>query len=534
MNKIIYFTLINLFICLHLQAQKPKKIFNYLLENNLNLAIEEYEKIQADKEYDDDDKKLFEIANCLFLINKSYTKYNPILSINYFNRIKNDLNTSTKQEQIFKFLAKHDFTFEKISDQIHAEIYQEAKNLNTVESYSNALEVCSVIYRMELLQLKEEAFFQRTLKEQTISSCKTFLLNYANSNHKTEIEYLLERMLLNTAKRNQSLVDLNSFISEYPSSKLKQEAIDYRDSIVLLNVPNDYKAMSAYIKEYPNSKFNKEVLNKLPDLLYNECVKLNTIESCRMFINEYPDDIRVSEINILLSDKLFFECIKLNTTASLEQFVKEFPNNTKTYIAKDKLKQKNILSKLIGEHSLISVSKSNLLRGFDGANLFFNYWLNNEKWNTKFYRYDGDNNDWIQKECYVKLNNEILNKLKTLKILISNDLEISILCNEKEYFKTSMQADGLSYYLRKITNENNVTFLLEFQNIDNKSYTTTFIDEYFYFYIDDKVKSGLFSKINVDEFLEPTTVILKYNTNLNQFELCLYQDWYAELKYIFK
>ena len=561
MNKIIYFTLINLFICLHLQAQKPKKIFNYLLENNLNLAIEEYEKIQVDKEYDEDDKKLFEIANCLFLINKSYTKYNPILSINYFNRIKNDLNTSTKQEQIFKFLAKHDFTFEKISAQIHAEIYQEAKNLNIVESYSNALEVCSDIYRMELLQLKEEAFFQRTLKEQTISSCKIFLLNYANSKHKTEIEYLLERMLLNTAKRNQSLVDLNSFISEYPSSKLKQEAIDYRDSIVLLNVPNDYKAMSAYIKEYPNSKFNKEVLNKLPDLLYNECVKLNTIESLQKFlitypsdsrnvslqetlkelvynesvqlntveslqkfITDYPNDLRIVTIKEKLKELVYNESIQLNTIESLQYFSSNYPTDYRISIINEKIKQIRILKGLIGEHKLTSIS------GEFGANGMIDIYKENGKWIS----ISSSISAGMRQPNESKLSNEMISKLESLKIIINSDLLISVFCDNKEYFRTKLQVDGLSSYLENIEGDKYYSEWANLTNMYKKTYTSTFTDEYFYLYL--KEKSNDFNNIFIgeDEVINLNNIVVKYNTKTNEFLITLHQFDYSEYIYFFK
>jgi hypothetical protein len=90
-------------------AQKPRKIFSYLQENNLNLALEEYAKIKTDKVYDADKKLLFEIANCIFLIDKTYSNYNPIESINHFNRIYFDgmiIYAIEDKDEIIKFLSK--------------------------------------------------------------------------------------------------------------------------------------------------------------------------------------------------------------------------------------------------------------------------------------------------------------------------------------------------------------------------------------------------------------------------------------------
>ena len=302
-------------------AQKPKKIFYSLQEGNLQEAQEEYAKIKSNKAYDTEDKILFEIADCIFLINKSNTNYNPIQSINYYNNIykniDNYFNTPKSKKDIVEFLAKYDLTFDKISNQINAELVQEAKQLNTVESYSKALEVCAGNYRLELLQLKEEASYNKTLQEASINSYKSFIINYNQSLHKDEIQSLLERKVLNIAKINQSLDELNSFIKEYPNSKLNQEAADIRDSIMLSKVPNEYDAMLAFTKEYANSKFINDIQLKLPDLLFEKVVQENTFESFSRFIKVYPQDFRIKEINEKISALDFIE-ISINKINNLD------------------------------------------------------------------------------------------------------------------------------------------------------------------------------------------------------------------------
>ncbi len=331
--KLIYITIFTILISsIDCYAQKPRKIFSYLQENNLNLALEEYAKIKSDKVYDADKKLLFEIANCIFLIDKTYSNYNPIESINHFNRIYFDgmiIYAIEDKDEIIKFLSKYDLTLKKIFTNIHAEIVNEAKKINTIESYDKALEVCTYNYRHELSQLKEEVAYKKTLQEASITSYKSFIQNYNLSNHKDEIKSLLERKVLDNAKSNQSVDDLNSFLVEYKSSNLKQEATDFRDSIVLSKVPNNYDAMLAFTNEYANSIYTNNVKLKLGDLLFERIEINGLINDYQLFIDLYKQHYRFTEINEKLQnlERLIYKnAVDSNTYSSLKYYLDKFPN----------------------------------------------------------------------------------------------------------------------------------------------------------------------------------------------------------------
>ncbi len=305
-------------------TQKPKKIFSSLLEGNLQEAEAEYGKLNiAENKYSVKEDILLDIANCLLMIEIKSPRYNPIVSIMDFNGV---YIPNEEKEDIIKFLAKYELDLEKISDRIYSEIVIQAKKLNTIESYANALQVCSERNRIELLELQEEAVYRMTILDKSIIAYKAFIIRYPKSYHRNEIQSLLERTVLDLAKKSQVIEELNSFIQEYSTSKLNQEATDFRDSIVLLKVPNNYDSMLAFIKVYPNSKFTNEVKTKLPNILYNESIELNTIESLNRFINEFPIDIRTDSIKVKLEDLFYKEAIKTNTIQSLIQFKLEFPN----------------------------------------------------------------------------------------------------------------------------------------------------------------------------------------------------------------
>jgi hypothetical protein len=342
MNKVILILFFIFFSNGELNAQKPKKIFSYLQENNLNLALEEYDKFKFDKVYDADKKLLFEIADCIFQINKSYSKYNPIESIKHFNKIYfNGFITYAieDKEAIIKFLSKYNLTLEDISSNIYTEIVNEAKKINTVEYYDKALEVCSEKYSFELTKLKEEAFYRQTINERTIGSYKTFILTYSNSKHVSEIQVLLERKVFDNAKISASVYDLNTFLVEYPTSNLKQEAIDFRDSIVLSNVPNNFDEMLTFTNNYPNSKLTLNIINKLPNILYKELIKSKyDFTKCFKFIKTYPLDNRIIQLDSIIFKKVS----QIDSVSGYEKYINLFENGIFKNRAQKKIDEKTI------------------------------------------------------------------------------------------------------------------------------------------------------------------------------------------------
>ena len=220
--------------CLNLNAQKPIKIFTYLQDNQLTLAVEEYSKISADKEYDNEDKILFSFAKCLFQIDSNYQKYNPTQAIKEFNGtyILSDI-----KESVYKFLGKYSLSPEVINQKIINEIYREAIKLNTVESYTNALNYYSKEHNDNTIKLLEIATYNKVKSNKAISQLKGFITKYPESIYKTEIQNLLERETLNNFKSINNIDSLNQFITQFKSSNFKIEAIDYRDSLVLTLTP---------------------------------------------------------------------------------------------------------------------------------------------------------------------------------------------------------------------------------------------------------------------------------------------------------
>jgi hypothetical protein len=281
--------LILLAFCLNLNAQKPRKIFNYLQENQLTLAVEEYGKITLDKEYDNEDKVLFTYAKCLFQIDTNYQEYNPTQAIKDFN---GTYISSENRESIYKFLGKYNLSPEIISDRIHRKNYLQAKKINTVESYKNALEVCSFQYKEELTSLLENETFKNACEKMNI-------------------------------------IDFNVFIETYPLSLNKDKAILIRDSLGFgeaINI-NTIKSYNTYLQAYPNNKFKKKVLNIIDSLAFVESKNQNSIISFSNYINNYKEG-KYLEKAITIKDSLTINnYLSDKSIDTLVLFIHNNPNN---------------------------------------------------------------------------------------------------------------------------------------------------------------------------------------------------------------
>jgi hypothetical protein len=370
---IIFFIL----ICFQIIAQKPKKIFSYLQNKQLILAVEEYNKISKDIEYDNEEKMLFKIAFSLFLIDSNYQIYNPIKSFNNFYPVYNISNQESRAS-IEKFLLKYDYTIIKINENINEEIYKEATKINSVDAFKNALEVYNGKFKIELLNHLEIALFTKAKSEKNISEIKKFIIGYPNSIYKNELQILLENQLLSKYKVLNNIDSLNLFIKQYKNSSFYSKAINLRDSIALTKVPIEYDSLLDYTKKYPQSKFNIEIEKTLPDLLY-ETIKSNNYPSnfCSLFISNYPNDKRVNDIDDMLfnraktSDSLKYYREYLNTF-NYGKYLK----NVKDFIKNKELTKYKILN-IYNIDSLLQLVKYENIYEF--KQLYFNklYSINN-------------------------------------------------------------------------------------------------------------------------------------------------------------
>ncbi len=180
--------------------------------------------------------------------------------------------------------------------------------------------------------------------------------------------------------------------------------------------------------------------------------------------------------------------------------------------------KKSTLIKLKGDHKLNSIS------GFMGANTMVDYTIENGKWTAS-----GSSNMGGMREGYdIELTKDDLKKLQTMKIVVSDDLSVSLYYNNKEYFKAPFKEDGFSYSLKKSPKE------YSSHMSENLKANSTFIDDYLYFYAKDNFKETELENLDIVGVLADA-VVIKYNTKTNEFEMSLFYSACCDNSiYIFK
>lgn len=221
---------------------------------------------------------------------------------------------------------------------------------------------------------------------------------------------------------------------------------------------------------------------------------------------------------ILLS-AILISCGEKNKDANNESKDSTEKSEKADDIAKEEISEKkSTLIKLKGDHKLNSIS------GFMGANTMVDYTIENGKWKAS-----GSSNMGGMREGYdIDLTKDDLKKLQTMKIVVSEDLTVSLFCNNKEYFKAPFKEDGFSYFLKKSPKKYSSNMA------ESLKANSTFIDDHLYLYADDSFKESDLADIDIAGAMA-NAALIKYNTKTMEFEMSLFfADCCDNSTYIFK
>ena len=181
----------------------------------------------------------------------------------------------------------------------------------------------------------------------------------------------------------------------------------------------------------------------------------------------------------------------------------EAVEKTKEEVSKSE--KEEILSGLIGDHSLNSIS------GFMGANTMVDYTLERGKWVAQ-----GSEIEDAMRQAYdIDSDREDIKMLSSMKIQASNDLSVKLVCNGKTYYTMPLNPNGMSYFLRDSPKKYS-------SNLPAKlSESATIIGDYLYLYAKDNVSDNEFSSLNIAQ-VEADVISIAYNTKTKQFEMSLF------------
>jgi hypothetical protein len=166
--------------------------------------------------------------------------------------------------------------------------------------------------------------------------------------------------------------------------------------------------------------------------------------------------------------------------------------------------KKAILSNLVGEYKLNSISC------FYGANTMADYWIENGKWIAN----ETSNHGGQREGYYVELTADVLQKLKSMKIVVAQDLSVSLTCNGKKYYTSQFKDNGMELLLSKSPN----AYSSLPENLNNGS---TIIENFLYILAKDNIDDNLMNSINITYVLA-NVLVIKYNITEKEFEVNMF------------
>jgi hypothetical protein len=181
-------------------------------------------------------------------------------------------------------------------------------------------------------------------------------------------------------------------------------------------------------------------------------------------------------------------------------------------------KKKSLLRGLVGEHKLTSIS------GFMGANTMVDYAIEKGKWvATGSMIMEGEREGYAE-----ELSPEVLAKLKSMKIVVGDDLSVKVVCNGKDYFNSSFSDTGMNFLLKKSPKD------YESQLPATLNASATFIDDNLFIYAKDSFNETELADIDLVQ-VSANVVAISYNVKTKEFGLQMfYGDCCDNSTYIFK
>jgi hypothetical protein len=176
------------------------------------------------------------------------------------------------------------------------------------------------------------------------------------------------------------------------------------------------------------------------------------------------------------------------------------------------------LTALIGTHSLVSIS------GATGANTMLDYYQENGKWTAL-----GSSIYQARREAFdIGISEDDLQKLKSLKVQVSKNLTVSVLCNGKTYLKAPFVENGFTYLLKKAPKD-----YIQEQYIPEKlKASSIFLNDYLFLYAEDFISQEKLGAIDIAQ-VGADVAVLMYSMKTKQFELCLADQYQPFLFLLF-
>ena len=159
--------------------------------------------------------------------------------------------------------------------------------------------------------------------------------------------YMKEEFVKISKSKNPS--DFENWIKNYPNSTMKQDVIDYKDSLELsiALAKESESAIDDYISAHQQSTYLKEAQNIKNEMvaargLFESSKSTNTVASYEAFLAKYPRSLHNTEVHKKLVIAAEKAAINSGLTSSMRDYINKYLDVQKSFLSSKELDEKKI------------------------------------------------------------------------------------------------------------------------------------------------------------------------------------------------
>jgi sporulation protein YlmC with PRC-barrel domain len=183
--------------------------------------------------------------------------YYVLKTIGTFNQV------GTKQKEKFKRFPLDSIILFRCHDQIDSAAFEEAKKINTENSYLHFLSYYfHSIYKNQAIELRDEAAWVEALKQNSYQSFFAFMQKYPQAQQVAEAQKRYDKLLYAYKTKDKKLKSYEVFLDEYPQTPYRKEI--EKNIFEIYTATGSGEVFEQFIEKYPANAY-VQVAN---DILY--------------------------------------------------------------------------------------------------------------------------------------------------------------------------------------------------------------------------------------------------------------------------
>lgn len=270
--------------------------------------------------------------------------YNPKMAYKNFliGREKFHEITDPKRLEKLSEIPINNSSFNNLADSIYTAALRDASQIKTEDAYIDFLNTYNEAfedYKNFAIDQRNILAFENAKNINSVESYNRFLETYPNAIQKNEAVTLRNTAAFKIAELENTISGYELYISSYPLANEVKKAYEQIHFLAFSESKkiNTVESFQEFIDKYPNAVQINEAISNRNELAYERAKQINTSESFLNFCRNFPNSIQYNDSKINYENKLYEEKTNPNDLYSYITFVENYPDNRNNQLALEKI-----------------------------------------------------------------------------------------------------------------------------------------------------------------------------------------------------